>query len=163
MNDYYTYAYLREDNTPYYIGKGRGNRIHSKSNRVFNPPPKDRRIFLKQNLTEEDAFRHEVYMIAILGRKDLNTGILHNKSEGGVGGNAMKGKFHSDKTKEKMRNAQLGRKHTTQAKKNMSEGHKGIKYPNRKSSPRSEEHKNNLSKSIKLWWEKRKEIQSNGN
>jgi hypothetical protein len=44
-------------------------------------PPKDksRIIFLKQNITEEEAFKHENYMIAVFGRKDLGTGILHNK------------------------------------------------------------------------------------
>jgi hypothetical protein len=81
--NYYTYAYLREDGTPYYIGKGKGNRIHSKNGRVFLPPPKERRIYLKQNLTEEEAFKHEVYVISILGRKDLGTGILQNKSNEG--------------------------------------------------------------------------------
>ena len=162
MNEYYTYAYLREDGTPYYIGKGKANCIHSKSNRVFNPPSKDRRIYLKKNLTEEEAFRHEIYMISILGRKDLGTGILHNKSEGGIGGNAMKGKKHSPKTIEKMRNTKLGKKHTAEEKKNMSEAHKGIKYPNRKMKPQTEEHKRKRSIAVKEWWRKKKEAQ-NGN
>lgn len=83
--EYYTYAYLREDRTPYYIGKGKGNRAYKKGNRVFAPPPKDRIIKLKQNLTEEEAFAHEMYMIAVFGRKDLGTGILHNKTDGGDG------------------------------------------------------------------------------
>jgi hypothetical protein len=76
---YYTYAYLREDKTPYYIGKGKGNRLYVKKNRkVFPPLNKNLIIFLKKNLSEEEAFKHEIYMIAVFGRKDLGTGILHN-------------------------------------------------------------------------------------
>ncbi len=83
---YYTYAYLREDRTPYYIGKGKGDRIHS-TNRTYKPPKdKSRIIFLKQNLTEEEAFKHEKYMIAVFGRKDLGSGILYNRTDGGEGG-----------------------------------------------------------------------------
>lgn len=106
--DYYTYAYLREDKTPYYIGKGRGRRIHQKHN-GFYPPEKDRRIFLKQNLTEEEAFRHEIYMIFVFGRKDLGTGILHNKTNGGEGPsghlNSRKGKSLSEEHKRKLSDA----------------------------------------------------------
>jgi hypothetical protein len=84
--NYYTYAYLREDGTPYYIGKGTGTRAFYKYNSVVSAPlNKDRIIFLKQNLTEEDAFRHEIYLISVLGRKDLGTGILRNRTDGGEG------------------------------------------------------------------------------
>jgi hypothetical protein len=83
--NYYTYAYLRKDRTPYYIGKGKGKRIYSKSKRCKPPKDKLRIIFLKQNLTEDEAFKHEKYMIAVLGRKDLGTGILHNLTDGGDG------------------------------------------------------------------------------
>ena len=85
-NIYYTYAYLRENGTPYYIGKGKGVRAYRK-NRVGVKPPKDKNkiLVLKKNLTEEGAFKHEKYMIAVFGRKDLNTGILVNKTDGGEG------------------------------------------------------------------------------
>jgi hypothetical protein len=83
--NYYTYAYLREDGTPYYIGKGKRDRIYSKNRRVKPPKDKSRIIFLKQNLTEEEAFKHEIYMIAVFGRKDLGTGILRNLTDGGDG------------------------------------------------------------------------------
>ena len=84
--NYYTYAYLREDKTPYYIGKGIGNRIYKRRKTDIKPPKdKSRIIFLKQNLTEEEAFRHEKYMISVFGRIDLGTGILRNRTDGGEG------------------------------------------------------------------------------
>jgi len=84
--NYYTYAYLREDKTPYYIGKGTGRRIYSKNRKGLKPPnDKSRIIFLKQNLTEEEAFKHERYMINLFGRKDNGTGILRNRTDGGEG------------------------------------------------------------------------------
>ena len=86
MNHFYTYAYLRKDDrTPYYVGKGRGKRAYDSSHNVKVPDDKGRIIFLKQNLTEEEAFNHEKYMIAVLGRKDLGTGILRNMTDGGEG------------------------------------------------------------------------------
>jgi len=93
--EYYTYAYLREDGSPYYIGKGKGNRAYVKHWRskvrggYFTPPEKDRILILKNNLTEEQAYQHEMYMIKILGRKDLGTGILRNMSDGGKGGKGV--------------------------------------------------------------------------
>ena len=86
--DFYTYAYLREDGSPYYIGKGSGNRAWASHSRcaVKRPKNKNRILILKQNLSEKDAFRHEKYLIFVLGRKDLGTGILRNKTDGGEGG-----------------------------------------------------------------------------
>ena len=89
---FYTYAYLRSKDsetakagTPYYVGKGHGKRAYDSSHNVKVPDDKNRIIFLKQNLTEEEAFNHERYMIALLGRKDLGLGILLNRSDGGEG------------------------------------------------------------------------------
>jgi hypothetical protein len=104
-NRFYTYAYLREDRTPYYIGKGTGRRAYQKHNQ-FNSPPKERIIFLKQNLTEEEAFKHEIYMIAVFGRKDLGTGILRNKTDGGEGSSGFN---HSEESKLKMSEKGKGR------------------------------------------------------
>jgi hypothetical protein len=107
--EYYTYAYLREDGTPYYIGKGKGSRAYKKSNRVFPPPPKSRIILLKENLTEQEAFRHEKYMIAVFGRKDLGTGILHNRTDGGDGVSGAK-LPKTEEHKKKISNSHIGKK-----------------------------------------------------
>lgn len=88
--EYYTYAYLREDGTPYYIGKGKDRRAYKKGKGETRPPrDKSRIVILKRNLTEEEAFKHEIYMIAVFGRIDLGTGILRNKTDGGDGASGM--------------------------------------------------------------------------
>ena len=140
MNDFYTYAFLREDRSPYYIGKGTGNRIYSTNRRVKPSKDKSRTIFLKQNLTEAEAFRHEIYMIAIFGRKDLGTGILINGTDGGEGSSnpspesrkrmsvAKKGKSIPPRSKEHIRKlsvAHKGKTHSEETKRKLSEINKG--------------------------------------
>ena len=142
---YYTYAYLREDRTPYYIGKGKGNRAYIRRKKDIKPPKdKSRIILLKQNLTEEEAFKHEIYMIAVFGRKDLGTGMLHNRTFGGEG---LSGMVHSEETKGKISEAHKGRTHSEESKRNMSEGLKG--NINRLGTTHSEESKRKMSEANK--------------
>jgi len=120
---YYTYAYLREDKTPYYIGKGKGNRVYWRSKKDIKPPKnKSRIIFLKQSLTEQEAFKHEIYMISVFGRIDLGTGILYNRTDGGDGGPEFN---HTEETKKIISKKAKGRKHTEETKRKMSEIRKG--------------------------------------
>jgi|694.fasta_scaffold00227_53 hypothetical protein len=80
---FYVYAFLREDGTPYYIGKGQGNRAWCK--RRFRPVESSRISILFENLSESEAFDEEIRLIQFYGRKDLGTGILRNKTDGGEG------------------------------------------------------------------------------
>ena len=144
--EYYTYAYLREDKTPYYIGKGNGNRAYRRRYKGIKPPKdKSRIIVLKQNLTEEEAFRHEVYMIAVFGRKDLGTGILHNRTNGGEG---LSGYICSDETKRKMSEALKGKPLSEETRRKMSEAHKGENH-SFYGKCHSEESKRKMSESSK--------------
>jgi hypothetical protein len=144
--EYYTYAYLREDRTPYYIGKGEKDRIYKKGKKEIKPPKdKSRIIFLKQNLTEQEAFKHEIYMIAVFGRKDLGTGILRNKTNGGEGSS---GAIMSDEWKRKQSEAKKGKVYSEEHRRKNSEAKKGLNNPNYGKSF-SEEHRRKLSEAKK--------------
>jgi hypothetical protein len=141
--EYYTYAYLREDRTPYYIGKGSERRIYS-TNRKFKPPKdKSRIIFLKKNLTEAEAFRHEVYMIAVLGRKDLGTGILHNRTDGGEGTSGI-----SEETRKKLSELRVGEKNPNYGKEISEEQKQKISEAN-KGKIHSKEHREKIKEATK--------------
>jgi len=86
---YYTYAYLREDKTPYYIGKGSGDRAYQKhirnNGQNLLPKNKGQILILKRFEIEDEAYKHEQYLIALYGRK-CDGGILVNMVHGGKGG-----------------------------------------------------------------------------
>lgn len=133
---FYVYAYLRSTDsttapagTPYYIGKGKEFRAWESHGKLPIPKDKSNIILLETNLTEIGAFALERRMIRWYGRKDLRTGILNNKTDGGDGVSGRivpedirvahsikmkgrispnKGKSPTDETKEKISNSLLG-------------------------------------------------------
>jgi hypothetical protein len=142
---YYVYAYLRKtDRTPYYIGKGQKGRLYSKNHRVAVPEDLDNIEVLVQELDRYQANDMEIRLIRWYGRKDLGTGILQNRTNGGEGllgpseetkakigaasSKANKGKKrgpHSQETKERIRDAKLGQTHSEETKMILSLKNKG--------------------------------------
>jgi hypothetical protein len=128
---FYTYLWLREDGTPYYVGKGKGKRaFKNDGERTVKRPECDFRIIVQHWASEQEAFAMEQFWIALYGRKDLGTGILRNRTDGGDGPSGAK---RSASTIAKLAKRMRGKKmHTT---------------------PHSEETKAVLVTKIKALWE----------
>lgn len=148
---YYVYAYVnKKTGKPYYIGKGKGRRAFQKHSGITVPKDKSKIVFCETNLTEIGALAIERRLIRWFGRKDIKTGILLNKTDGGDKGTS--GLKQSEKTRHKISNAMKGRvgkgretgqfKHTEETKKRMSEIAKAR-------SPRSPETRRKISQSNK--------------
>ena len=116
---FYVYAYLRSRDsktakagTPYYIGKGQGNRVLENHRHIPIPADKRNIVYLETNLSDIGALALERRYIQWYGRKDLNSGILVNLTDGGDGcsglrvyesrvgsKNSFYGKTHSEESK----------------------------------------------------------------
>ena len=105
MSIYYVYAYLRSKDstiapkgTPYYIGKGSNGRAYEHHRHIPVPKDKSNIIFIGIDMSEYKAFEIEKFLIAYYGRKDLESGILLNRTDGGEG---TSGHIRSDENKAK--------------------------------------------------------------
>jgi hypothetical protein len=173
--EYYIYAYLRKDGTPYYIGKGKGRRARQEhqvnGRRAKTPTDESRIILLHENLDEQTAIDLEIKLIQEYGRKDLGTGILRNLTSGGEGtsntspetnwlkGTAARGKPFSEEARKKISEANKKRSypnnHTNEVRKKLSETTK--KSWEKRSRSLTEEQKQKIRDGMKKKWQERKQ------
>lgn len=131
-NDFYVYVWKRPCGTPFYVGKGKRYRDTTEQGRnpIFRnivakirasgEEPVVERIF--DGVTENEAFAHEIALVAKYGRKNNGTGVLANLTDGGDGAN---GCIPSEATRAKISASLTGRIQSEQARAKLSAFNKG--------------------------------------
>jgi len=109
--DFYVYIHKKKTNGEvFYVGKGRNKRAWSSSSRsrfwraVVDKCGFDVQIIFS-GLSEDDAFRHEIELISVYGRRDKGEGSLVNLSDGGEG---CAGQIWSEERRKERSLAQMG-------------------------------------------------------
>lgn len=127
---FYTYLWLREDGSPYYVGKGKGRRGFTSKDHRHKCPPKER-IITQGWESEEEAFEAEKFLILYYGRIDQGTGCLRNLTDGGDNPPSAKGRKLTGSTKKKMSESAkgivkrpAGYKHTVVTRQRMRHKHR---------------------------------------
>ena len=108
--NFYVYAYLSCNGTPYYIGKGGKRRAWNKQlkyKEVERPSDPSRIVVVERNLTDVGASALERRLIAWYGRLDKGTGILENKTDGGDGSpGVIRSQSHKNAVSSKLKGRQ---------------------------------------------------------
>ncbi|TGP65455.1 hypothetical protein EN868_03120 [Mesorhizobium sp. M2D.F.Ca.ET.225.01.1.1] len=165
LMEFYTYVWRDSAGVPFYIGKGKGKRAYA----TYNRQPEFKAIYAQGGCTveivdyfihESQAHAHEVELIAQFGRRDVGTGILVNKTDGGEGLSGwtpsaetlakrsalMRGKKRSAESRANMSAAKRGKpgpRHTAETRAKISAAHMGKKMP-----PRSDDHRAKISERL---------------
>ena len=166
--EFYVYLHIRLDNmTPFYVGKGKGDRAYDLDRSNFHNGVRDsydcKVVIIKDKLTESQAFRLEKrmieyyvltlgYGIPIDGYRDFsNNKYLTNMTFGGEGTSGLipwnKSKKISEESKLKMSESHKGIQFSEETKLKMSESHKG-RIPWNKGKQLSGETKLKMSKKV---------------
>lgn len=134
-NIFYVYQYLDENGDPYYIGKGSGKRINRHHTKT-TLPPKERRVIIQNNLSNEQAKALEAELISKYKRK-VDGGILDNIKINQWA--CAVGWKHSDETKQKISMNNKGKKRTAEHIANYSK-------------PKSTDHADNIKAAVTALW-----------
>lgn len=168
---YYVYLYLKPNGVPFYVGKGKDDRWKYHLIEAQKKTTKDKNKlklntikkiikqgqepivkFVDTNISEEQAFELECFLIDEIGRIDLGTGTLTNLTNGGEGATGYK---HTSEDLHRMSKWQIGRgkteEHKTAMRKPKSEaGRLAIAQARLDSNYRpTEETKRKLSEALK--------------
>jgi hypothetical protein len=155
MKQYYVYELINSLNgIPFYVGKGTGRRMYlherqavcnyttkrSVHCKILNVLALGGTIQYKQIVcdSEQDAINYEIKLIKQYGRRDNNTGVLHNLTDGGEG--ITRSVISSKQAAEKNR----GRKRSAAAIENMKRAQwlnieRNLKIYGQKTKPGSQE------------------------
>lgn len=128
MVQFYTYLHCKPDGTPFYVGKGNGNRaleFYKRNTHHKNIVEKYSRanidVFIFPRESEQDAFDTEIRWIAQFKREGVK---LANQTNGGEGTSGYK---LSPEIRSRITSSNFGRVHSNDTRKKMSEAAKGKK------------------------------------